>query len=125
MTQTARGDYEQAKSDLKQAMRLSPRDAQLGIWEHLSGLADLGLGRYAEAIDEEHRAIDDDFNLYMTHQVLAAAYALSGQDKEAKAELAKVIPLNPNATSIKSLAAFESEIPRLVDGLRKAGLPEQ
>jgi tetratricopeptide (TPR) repeat protein len=58
---TAEGAYEQAKSDIEQAMRLSPRDPQLGLWEFFSGRADLGLGRYAEAIDEEHRAIDDNF----------------------------------------------------------------
>ena len=122
---TARGDYALAKSDIEQAMRLSPRDPQLGIWEHLYASADLGLGRYTEAIDDEHRAIDDDFNSHLTHQVLAAAYALSGKDKEARAELAKVILLNPNATSIKSLQPLSLEMPRLIEGLRKAGLPEE
>jgi len=88
------------------------------------GRADLALGRYAEAIDEEHRAIEDHFHAYWPHQVLAAAYALSGHDEEARAELAEAIRLDPNITSIKSLPPV-SKIPRLVDGLRKAGMPEQ
>jgi len=121
---TARGDYEQAKSNIEQAIRLSPRDAQIGIWEFVYGRADLALGRYAEAIDEEHRAIEDHFHAYWPHQVLAAAYALSGHDEEARAELAEAIRLDPNITSIKSLPPV-SKIPRLVDGLRKAGMPEQ
>jgi len=45
-------------------MRLSPHDTQLGIWEYLYGRADLGLGHYVEAIDEEHRAIDGDFDTH-------------------------------------------------------------
>jgi adenylate cyclase len=118
------GDYDKAKSDIEQGMRLSPRDAQLGIWEYAYGEADLGLGRYAAAIDEEHRAIDDDFNAFTPHEALAAAYALSGQDKEAKDELAEAMRLNPKLVSVKSLRPFERQLPRLVEGLREAGLPE-
>jgi tetratricopeptide (TPR) repeat protein len=123
--QTAEGAYDKAKSDIEQAMRLSPRDPQLGLWEFIDGRADLGLGRYVKAIDEEHRAIDDNFRTYWPHQVLAASYALSGQDKEARAELAESVHLNPQMTSIKSLYPLNRQIPALVDGLRKAGLPEE
>jgi adenylate cyclase len=119
------GDYEQSKSDIEQAMRLSPRDVQLGIWEFLYGQADLGLGHYAEAIDEEHRAIDDDFNVYLPHLVLAAAYALSNRDKGARAELAEAIRINPKITSIKSLGPINTAQPSMLDGLRKAGLPQE
>ena len=119
------GDHEQSKSDIEQAMRLSPRDVQLGIWEFLYGQADLGLGHYAEAIDEEHRAIDDDFNVYLPHLVLAAAYALSNRDKGARAELAEAIRINPKITSIKSLGPITTAQPSMLDGLRKAGLPQE
>jgi adenylate cyclase len=122
---TASGDYEEAKSDIRQALRLSPRDAQIGLWEFVYGRADVGLGRYTEAIDEEHRAIDDGFKVYWPHEVLAAAYALSGQESEAKAELAETARLNPKITSIKSLTPLDAGIPRLVEGLRKAGMPDQ
>ena len=122
---TAEGAYDKAKSDIEQAMRLSPRDPQLGLWEFISGRADLGLGKYAQAIDEEHRAIDDNFKTYFPHKVLAAAYALRGQDKEARAELAEAIRLNPHMNSIKSLIPLDRQIPALIDGLRKAGLPEE
>ena len=122
---TASGDYEQVKADIKQALRLSPRDTQIGIWEFVSGRADLGLGRYAEAIDEEHRAIGDGFTTYWPHEVLTAAYALSGHVSEATAELAETAHLNPKITSIKSLTPIDAGIPRLVEGLRKAGMPEE
>jgi tetratricopeptide (TPR) repeat protein len=125
---TQLGDYEQAKSEIEQAMRLSPRDVQLGIWEFLYGQADLGLGHYAEAIEVERRAIDDDFNVYLPHLALAAAYALSNHDKDARAELAEAIRINPKITSIRSLGSPLRPIerlPSLVEGLRKAGLPEE
>ena len=125
MTHTAGGDYEQAKTDIKQALRLSPRDTQIGLWEFIYGRADLALGHYAEAIDEEHRAIDDGLAGYWPHEVLTAAYALSGQDKEAKVELAETVRLNPKITSIKSLTPLDVGIPRLVEGLRKAGMPDE
>ena len=124
ITHDGRGEYEQAISDLEKAMRLSPHDPQLGIWEYHHGLADLGLGHSAEAVDEERRAIDDGFGTYWPHQALAAAYALLGRDNEAKAELAESSRLNPHVTSIKSLPPL-SNIPRLIDGLRKAGMPEE
>ncbi len=124
ITHNGRGEYEQAISDLEKAMRLSPHDPQLGIWEYHHGLADLGLGHSAEAVDEERRAIDDGFGTYWPHQALAAAYALLGRDNEAKAELAESGRLNPHVTSIKSLPPL-SNIPRLIDGLRRAGMPEE
>ena len=118
------GANEQAKSDIDQAMRLSPRDVQLGIWEFIHGQADLALGHYAEAIEAERRAIDGDFNVYLPHLALAAAYALSNRDKEARAELAEAIRINPKITSIRSGWPFEG--PRAVaEGLRKIGLPEE
>jgi len=38
---------EQARSDLQQAMRLSPRDPRIGFWHDLMAEAELGLGRRA------------------------------------------------------------------------------
>jgi tetratricopeptide (TPR) repeat protein len=101
---------------------LSPRDPQLGLWEFVGGRADLGLGRYAQAIGEEHRAIDDNFKTYVPHPVLVAAYALRGQAKAAQAELAEAIYLNPRMTSITSLIPLNRQILALVDGCEKAGL---
>ena len=57
--------------------------------------------------------------------VLDIQNALSGQNNEARAELAKTARLNPKITSIKSLTPLDVGIPRLVDGLRKAGMPEE
>ena len=44
------GRFEQAKSDLRQAMRLSPRDPRIGIWHMQIGSAELEQGHY-DAVD--------------------------------------------------------------------------
>ena len=52
------GDHERAISDLKQAMRISPRDSSIGVWYMQLGLEFLALGRYEEAIEEGLKAIE-------------------------------------------------------------------
>ena len=48
----ALGRYEQAKSDVQQAIRQSPRDPRIGLWLVNLGDAELGLGHFDAAIDE-------------------------------------------------------------------------
>ena len=50
------GRFEQAKSDVQQAMRLSPRDPGMGAWHLNLGDAELGLGHFDAAIEEFHKA---------------------------------------------------------------------
>ena len=52
------GRYEQAISDLEQAMRISPRDSNLGVWHMEMGRELLALRRYDAAIQEGLKAID-------------------------------------------------------------------
>jgi adenylate cyclase len=63
-----------------------------------------------------------------SHAFLAAACAQLGQLEEARAEAAKVLELNPNYTIRKqkevSILKHQKDIDHIVDGLRKAGLPE-
>jgi tetratricopeptide (TPR) repeat protein len=95
---TGLGEYDQAKSDIEEARRLSPRDPQIGLWEFLYGRAELGLGHYAEAIDAEHRALDDNFRPHWPHEVLAAAYALAERTRRRRTNWSKqclLIPKSP------------------------------
>jgi len=52
------GRFDQAKSDILQAMRLSPRDPVMGLWRASLAEAELGLGHFDAAIDQLHQAID-------------------------------------------------------------------
>src|SRR5271166_4450468 len=45
------GQFEQAKSDAQQAMRLSPRDPYIGMWHVFLGRAELGLRHFDAALN--------------------------------------------------------------------------
>jgi adenylate cyclase len=122
--QTTLGRYEEAKADILQAMRLSPRDPQIGLWHVVLGDAELGQRHYEAAIEEYHRGIEAGFRPYIPYADLAAAYALEGKAEEAKSALAEARLLNPKLT-VKWHMAHSPYNPVLYEGDRKAGMPEE
>jgi adenylate cyclase len=118
------GRFEQAKADAERAMRLSPRDPFLGVIHNLTGGAELSLGRLDAAIDEYRKALDSGFRTYFIYAGLSAAYARAGKMEEAKTALAEARRLNPKLT-IKWIIEHLDVLPAVLDGLRKAGLPEE
>jgi tetratricopeptide (TPR) repeat protein len=117
------GRYDQTKSDNLQAMRLSPRDPIMGLWQTSLADAEMGLGHFDAAIDLIHRAIDSGFRTSYPYRELAAAYALAGKMDEAKTALAEALRFSPKLT-VKSVART-NPYPVPLEGLRKAGLPEE
>src|SRR6202042_2224655 len=65
VAETSLGRFEQAKSDLRQAMRLSPRDPRTGVWVLQIGSAELEQGHYDVAIDDLHKSLDAGYRAYM------------------------------------------------------------
>jgi tetratricopeptide (TPR) repeat protein len=116
--------FEQAKSDVEQAMRLSPRDPRIGLWHNFMAGAELGLGHFDAAIDEANKAIDAGWRSFYSYHYLAAAHALKGDIDQAKAPLAEARRLNPKF-SVKWLVGTEPFLQPAFDALRKAGLPEE
>jgi hypothetical protein len=93
--ETYLSQFEQAKSDVQQAMRLSPRDPRISAWHNFMADAELGLGHLDAVIDESNRAIDAGFRVFYSYLNLAAAHALKGDSDQAKApwpRLAASIP---------------------------------
>jgi adenylate cyclase len=122
------GHYEQSISDLEQAMRISPRDSNLGVWHTEMGKGLMGLGRYDAAIQEGLVGIDSGVRTVPSYTALAAFYAAADKMPEAKAAVAEAIKLNPKL----SVAWFHARTPSLIDAppgfreaLIKAGLPEE
>ena len=120
--------YEQAISDLEQAIAISPRDSNLGTWRTEIGRALFGLRRYDAAIQEGLIGIDAGNRSVLSHAALAAFYAAADKVPEAKAALAEAMKLNPKL----SVAWFHQRTPSLIDSppgfreaLIKAGLPEE
>ena len=62
------GRYEQSRSHLEQAIKISPRDSSLGVWRMNIGRDLLALGEYDAAIQEGLKAIElGDSNDYVLH----------------------------------------------------------
>jgi adenylate cyclase len=88
------------------------------------GDAELGLGHFDATVDKYHKAIDAGWRAYQPYRGLTAAYALDGKMEEAASALAEARRLNPQLT-LKWLQTHSSSTPPLLEGLRKAGLPEE
>jgi tetratricopeptide (TPR) repeat protein len=122
------GHYEKAISDLEQALKISPRDSNLGVWQTEMGRALLGMGRTDAAVQEGLIGIDSGFRTVMSYTALAAFYAAADKMPEAKATMAEAMKLNPKL----SVAWFDARTPSLInsppgfrEALIKAGLPEE
>ena len=122
------GRYEQSMSDLEQAMRISPRDAGIGLWRVEMGRDLLALRRYEAAVQEGLKAIDSEYRTAISYASLAAFYAAADKTPEAKATLAEAMKLNPKL----SVAWFDAHLPVFIDAspgfreaLIKAGLSEE
>jgi tetratricopeptide (TPR) repeat protein len=117
----------------EKAIRLSPRDPFVDAWYRDLGMTYLLLGRDAEAVLWLEKAVRANDKVYFYHEYLASAYALTGRLDEAHKEVAATLRLFPGYTVAKSVAlnrrlgsteAYLKQFDHVVDGLRKAGLPE-
>jgi TolB-like protein len=118
----------------EQAIRLSPRDPQIGLFYFRIGFGHLLQSRPGEAIVWCERARNATPAAPIFRTLLASAYALKGETERALAELAEARKLvgDDRYSSIARLRAVVSwGAPKdLVEttyfaGLRKAGVPEE
>jgi len=130
------GEIEAAIPLAEQAIRLSPRDPNIGIMYDRIGYVHLLQSRIDQAIvwSEKARSANPAHPLYRAH--LASAYALKGETERAAAELAEARRLTADSrySSIAHLkAAVYYGVPKVralfettyFAGLRKAGMPEE
>jgi adenylate cyclase len=121
------GDLQEAIACFQRARRLSPIDP--GAFFFLTGEAKALLlsGRYSEAAELARRAVATYDCWDTTYWYLAAAYGHLGQANEASKAVAKILSLSPGAT-ISHISKLpirdETRLAIVVEGLRKAGLPE-
>ncbi len=117
------GRSQQALHSLELAIRLNPTPPNW-YWE-LLGLALYTLSRYAEAAKALERATA---RRPYTCRFLAACYAQMGRLSEARALVSESLRQQPGFTlrAWATVEPFESHVDRehMLDGMRKAGLPE-
>ena len=118
------GHFDEAKSDLQQAIRLSPHDPLMTIMTTQFGDIEIGSGRPEAAIIEYRKSLDAGDHTYWNYANLAASYALLGKMDEAKPYVAETLRVNPSFT-IKWFREHAEDIPKRTEGLRKAGFAEE
>jgi adenylate cyclase len=118
------GRLDEARSDIQQAIRLSPNDPIRVEWDRHLGNIEFAAGHLEAAIDAYHKALDAGDRTPFPYLSLAAAYALLGKMDEAKPYVAETLRLNPNFT-VKWLREHAIDIPLRNEGLRKAGFKEE
>jgi hypothetical protein len=119
------GRCEQSKGHLKQALGLSPRDPLVPVWHMILGVSEACLGQLDAAFGEINQAIDAGYRTFYPYAYLAGVEAAKGNEAAAKRALAEARRLNPQFT-IKWFGDQAGLPPAIiVEGWRKAGLPEE
>ena len=121
----AMGRFDEAESDVQQAIRLSPRDASITFFHVAIGDAEIGAGRPEAAIPQYRKSLDAGDHTYWNYANLAAAYALLGKMDEAKPLVAETLRLNPSFTVKWFQNHTAYVIPKRDEGFRRAGFAEE
>ena len=121
------GKIDDAIANIEMAMRLSPRDPLMALWLASLGLAAFVAERYEEACNWAKKAVRENSDFPVGHQLLVASYGQLERPREAEAALKGLFRVMPSATlaSMKRQLHFKNaaELDRFMDALRKAGLP--
>ena len=125
------GHSEDGFAGLETAFRLSPRDPRVPWWQFEVCHLHTHLAQWEQAIEwcnRAHAAAPENFYPLVD---LAAANAWAGHDKEAKEAAAQLQKVYPGFTVQKWAGihwtddpTFNAQYARIVEGLRKAGVPE-
>jgi len=116
---------EEAIASFEHAIRMSPVDPRLYLT--LAGMAQafIELGRFDEAIAAGKKALRQNPPYPPAYRCLASAFAHLGRDAEAREAAARVLEFDPAFTISSWIArGGQSNAKLLIEGLRKAGLPE-
>jgi adenylate cyclase len=116
---------EEAIRSFERAVRMSPVDPRLRLLFAGMGLAFTELRRFDEAIVAGRKAQRQNPSYSASYRCLASAFAHLGRDAEAREAAARLLETDPTFT-ISALIARGgySNAKLLIEGLRKAGLPE-
>jgi adenylate cyclase len=119
------GLQEEAVQSFERAMRASPVDPRLHRALVGMGSAFIELRRFDDAIVAGKKGLRQNPSYSGLYRVLASAFAHLGRNAEAREAVARLLELDPTFTISASIArGGQSNLKLLIEGLRKAGLPE-
>jgi adenylate cyclase len=125
------GHSEDGFTGVETALRLSPRDPNVPSWQFYMCHLHSHLAQWEQAIEWCSKSIASGNQSMYPFVDLTAAYAWIGHDKEARETVAQLRKLYPDFT-VQTWAGihwsddptFNAQYQRIVEGLRKAGVPE-
>jgi TolB-like protein/Flp pilus assembly protein TadD len=130
------GNAQEAADWFRRADAIAPRDRVRWTWLQGLGRALIQLGQDAEAVEVLRLAVHNNPHYARGRAYLAAAEALVDDIGQAKLHLAKLDEIDPGMT-VRQFAMERSSVPldavspnylrgsdRLLEGLRRAGMPE-
>ena len=121
------GESEKALENFETARRMNPQDPKALTFTGMCA-AHFFARRFEDCIAWGRRAVSEASGTNIARRHVAAALALLGRIDEAKAEIAEVLKRQPTSSLARSrLSSFRHPwmYDLYLDGLRKAGLPEQ
>jgi adenylate cyclase len=119
------GQREEALQSFERALRASPVDPLLHLTFVGMGVTLVELRRFDEAIAAGKKALRQTPSNPAAHRCLAAAFAHLGRDAEAREAAARLLEVDPGFTISRWIArGGQSNAKLVIEGLRKAGLPE-
>lgn len=123
-----RGELDLAIEHQARAMRFSPIDPILYNMHVGTAFAHFLAGRYDEASEWANKALREQPNYPAATRILAASKALLGQLSEAHDAMANLRTFDPSlrVSNVSELYPVRrpEDLAKLVEGLRKAGLPD-
>jgi TolB-like protein/class 3 adenylate cyclase len=128
------GRAEETEAHVAEALRLSPRDTLAYVWMTFAGIAKVRLGGWEQAVAWCRRAIEANRNHPLTYFTLAVALAQLGRPDEARSAIKVGLALNPAFTVSRARATYTpvsddptylAQTDAVLEGMRKAGVPEQ
>ena len=128
------GRAEETEAHIAEALRLSPRDTWAYVWMAFAGFAKNHLGSHGQAVAWLRRAIEANRNYPPAYFHLAVALAQLGRLDEANSTAKAGLALNPAYTVSRRRAAwmamsddptYLAQRETILEGLRKAGVPER
>ena len=113
------------KQSFERAIRMSPVDPQLHLALLGMAAAYIELRRFDEAIAAGKKALRQNPAFSTVYRCLASAFTHLGRDEEAREAAAHLLATDPGFTISGYVArGGQSNSKLLIEGLRKAGLPE-
>jgi adenylate cyclase len=121
------GQAAEALRSFERTIRLSPLDPLLYMTLAGMGIAFIELRRFDEAVAVARKALRQNQSYASTYRCLASALAHLGREAEVQKAVSRMLELEPNfriSEWVKRGAQWHRYNKLMIEGIRKAGLPE-